>query len=326
MMRMRIAWILAIGAVCAGCPGGPPVIPDPPDLGPAKRLGRTLAAVDKYAEIYAKATEDHAGVIEARARILVELEAIGAPALLATADDETRRRVLERVPAASDRDLTTAALQATAAAVYKTVEAEQHLSCAARQVDLLGRKAARTELRRWEVRDKFEELVYRRLLLECIAANELYALVRQPPGKPKSGDRAADAIARYGASCKALSDHPATNPDGVKYWDDLAAKATTFALQVRAKPDAVIIDPEAKSLAESSLARHLELAAQAHDNAVRLIAGNEAVALCLKALEDALRHGILSAEMILVPTGRQQDALLTARIDMTELRKQALKK
>jgi len=325
MMRMRFAWILTLGSVCAGCPGGPPVKPEPPDLTPARQLGRTLAAVEKYAEIYAKATEDDSGVIEARARILMELEAIGAPALLAAATEAVRLRILDQVPAASDRDLTTAALQATAEAVNRTVEAEQHLSCAARQVDLLGRKVARPDLRRWEVRDAFEELAYRRLLLECIAANELYALVRQPPGRPKSGERAAAAIANYGAACTALSEHPTTNPEGVKYWEDLAAKATTRALQVRAKPEAVIIDPEAKSLAESRLSSHLALAAKAHDDAVRYIAGNEAVTLRLKTLEDALRHGFLAAEMILTPTGRQQDALLTARLGLDLLRGQAQK-
>jgi hypothetical protein len=325
MMRMRFTWILAAGALCLGCPG-PPARPEPPDLAPARQLGRTLAAVEKYAELYAKATQDDDRVVEARARILIELEAIGAPALLAATEDAVRRRILDLVPAGSDRDLTTAALRESAAAVSKTVDADQHVSGAARQVDLLGRKIARTELRRWDVRDDFEELVYRRLLLECIVANELYALVRQPPGKPKSGHRAAAAIANYGAACKALSDHPATNPEAVKYWDELAAQATTLALQVRAKPDAIIIDREARGLAESNLARHLEFAAQAHDTAVSRIAGNEAVALRLKALEDALRHGVLSCEMILNPTGRQQDAMLTARMDVDLLRGQALKK
>ncbi len=320
---MRCIAILVLGAAATGC--SPPPPKEPVDLREARELlakGLKPQAFERYANAYTD--PNYAGRTDTLLRqgmsmILLELFQNGAPAFVAAAPPDIAESLRKRVPELRDPtgvDLLGKALEGFMHVLATTVEQPQHEVSAASVAWILRSKLENAALRRGGGgRKGFPELLQRRLLRECVAHYELFALVRAPAQSKRGPDRAAAALEELAADFAALAELPPTLPPAAAHWAARAKEAADAAKATRLRPGEVKLTSSIRATVDADVPAQLKLASEARDLAVRYSTGAEPLPLQVDAWETALRHIAPAREAL----AGDEDAFNTIKLALEKL-------
>ncbi len=307
-------WILAAALVGAGCgPSAAPVLQEI-DLKDARRLeskGKVPEAILAYAEAAGEiGARDDVKAQLAWARILEALLRMKAPEVVRGWSPELKARLKPieyyTLPESEGLSLTKAArcwVQVLSSGL-ESLEVQQEGAVAL--AETFRRKAAEPGL--WKTRvdaaDARFHAFYRRLLRACATKFELYVLAQQPAGRRDP--------ARLKAGIEGLvEDLLAAAADGkapevpAQWWRDRAEQLRTMLADLLRNPDGLVSPPEVRTFVQASVPRHLELATQDLDRAVREISTRGDPRLAMEAYERGFLNLVLAREVILEPTPKE---------------------
>lgn len=317
-MRWRRLVLLSAVALLPACTHVNPLVPTDVDLKEAERLERRGLAAEALIE-YARAAEgigtredDRACL--AWARILDAVLRLDGARLAASMPSEMKRELatISAYVEPGHESITMAkAMQRWTQVLSGAGESEAIQLEGARSLSRhLAAKAERPDLRRasFETGNPFLEALVRRTLVRAAADLEVYALERTPAAS-RSPDRAVSLMERLAT---AWDEFGASNPRRPGVSAHLREMAEALRARIRDLPRRIAelsCPPDVRKFVLSSVERHLQLATEAMDRAVREVSNRGDARSIVEAYETGFTHLVFARESIVEPTSAQKLAL-----------------
>jgi hypothetical protein len=264
MIMNRLLLVATLASAMAGCAscGGPSVLPaislEAAEL--ELKEGRIEQGLARFADIWKEAaTRSDWAASLTRARILLRCHEVGAV--------EARRRLSAEgkaatealsVPLESDGLLLSMAAEQWQAVLTGNSDQPAQMEAAQAMARIMKLKLERPEFRRGTLpADDASEPLYRRLMLECLADFQRYALGRSPV-QGRNPAPLAETLVALAAANEALADMPNVNRATAAALRKGADRWATEAADVRRQPEKVVPKPDTYDFVEAEAKRHVE--------------------------------------------------------------------